>query len=209
MKLAGRAALVGWILAGTTIAHADNPDIVSAARRQVGVTTQYDPTYRALAYPGGDPPRDRGVCTDVVVRALRVARGLDLQKLVHDDLAKHWSAYPHPRGWQQAKPDPNIDHRRVPNLMKYFERAGFGRSPSPDADAYLPGDVVAWDLGGGILHIGVVSDRRADGVPLVIHNIGAGTREEGILFRYRVIGQYRLPQTNATAGHDPGPVAVH
>jgi uncharacterized protein YijF (DUF1287 family) len=188
-------------------ARADNPDLVRAAREQVGVTVIYDPAYRKLSYPGGDFPAERGVCTDVVVRALRAARGIDLQKRVHDDLAANWDSYPHP--WRSSKPDPNIDHRRVPNLMKYFERAGFGRNPSRDAATYLPGDVVAWDLGRGILHIGVVSDRKAGSVPLVIHNIGAGAREEDILFRFTIIGHYRLPPTNATTGSAPAPVASH
>ena len=177
---------------------ARNQDIVAAAQAQVGVTLRYDPSYRKLKYPGGDVPMERGVCTDVVVRALRVARGMDLQKLLHEDLAAHWDAYPHQRRWNLDKPDSNIDHRRVPNLMTYIQRAGYGRKPSRDPATYLPGDIVAWDLGRGILHIGIVSSlATADGVPLVVHNIGAGAREEDILFRYTIIGQYRLPATRA------------
>jgi uncharacterized protein YijF (DUF1287 family) len=175
-------------------APASNPDIVQAARAQVGVTLRYDPSYQRLKYPGGDVPIERGVCTDVVVRALRGARGVDLQKRVHEDLKANWAAYPHRRRWGLDKPDANIDHRRVPNLMTYFQRAGHGLAPSPRAESYLPGDIVAWDLGRGVLHIGIVSDRRAvTGVPLVVHNIGAGTREEDILFRFTIIGHYRLP----------------
>jgi uncharacterized protein YijF (DUF1287 family) len=100
-------------------------------------------------------------------------------------------ANPHPR-WRLSRPDPNIDHRRVPNLMTWFKRAGYSRPLTRAPADYLPGDVVAWDLGRGILHIGIVSDLKSDGVPLVIHNIGAGTREEDILFRYTIIGHYRL-----------------
>ena len=104
-----------------------NADIVAAARAQVGVTTHYDPAYRKLAYPGGDVPPERGVCTDVIVRALRSSRALDLQRRVHEDLAANWDAYPHPSRWRLSKPDANIDHRRVPNLMTWFKRAGYSR----------------------------------------------------------------------------------
>jgi uncharacterized protein YijF (DUF1287 family) len=185
-----------WMLAalccaGTAIA--DNRDLVRAARQQVGVTVQYDGAYQELAYPGGDVPLERGVCTDVVVRALRSARSIDLQKLVHEDMAAHFKAYPSQRRWGSDQPDANIDHRRVPNLMTWFQRAGYARPVSQRPADYLPGDLVTWNLGGNILHIGIVSDRKAvSGVPLVIHNIGAGTQEEDILFRFAIIGHYRL-----------------
>lgn len=193
--------MIVW-LCPTVAAWAGNADIVSAAQAQIGVTTRYDPAYRRLAYPGGDVPMDRGVCTDVVVRALRMARSMDLQKLVHEDLVANWDAYPQQKRWRLDQPDANIDHRRVPNLMTYFQRAGYGRTPTRDPTKYLPGDVVAWDLGRGILHIGIVSDRRtAAGTPLVIHNIGSGTREEDILFQFTPIGHYRLP-TSGTLGTD-------
>jgi uncharacterized protein len=185
------------LLAST--AFAGNEDIVAAARRQVGVTVRYDPAYRRLQYPGGDVPADRGVCTDVIVRALRTARGIDLQRRVHEDVAAHWDSYPHQRRWNLAKPDSNIDHRRVPNLMTFFKRSGYARRPTSAAADYLPGDIVAWDLGRGILHIGIVSDRQSVGTPLVVHNIGAGAREEDILFRYTIIGHYRLPMLRAGA----------
>lgn len=183
------------------VAGASNLDLVLAARQQVGVTVIYDGSYRKLKYPGGDVPMERGVCTDVIVRALRVARSADLQKLVHEDMRAHFDAYPNQRRWGLSKPDPNIDHRRVPNLMKYFERAGYGQPLSREPAGYLPGDLVAWNLGGAITHIGVISDRKAaNGVPLVIHNIGAGAREEDILFRYAIIGHYRLPPPVSVAG---------
>ena len=185
------AVPLGLLIAGESFA--GNADLVSAARKQLGVTVIYDGSYRVLGYPGGDVPIDRGVCTDVVVRALRTARGADLQKLVHDDMSANFKKYPNQRRWGLSRPDPNIDHRRVPNLMTYFERAGYAVPMGTDPDAYLPGDLVAWNLGGGILHIGIISDRRSvTGTPLVIHNIGAGAREEDILFRYAIIGHYRL-----------------
>jgi uncharacterized protein YijF (DUF1287 family) len=199
LAVAGLAILGLGTMASAGI-HAGNADIVAAARVQVGVTVLYDPAYRSLKYPGGDVPADRGVCTDVIVRALRTARAIDLQKQVHEDSKANWNSYPHQRRWGQTKPDRNIDHRRVPNLMTFFDRAGYAAPVTHAAADYLPGDVVAWDLGGGILHIGVVTDSlSAAGTPRVVHNIGAGTREEDILFRYAVIGHYRLPAASAGA----------
>src|SRR5262245_23952721 len=151
--------------------------LARAAVRQVGVTTLYDPSYVRLAYPGGDVPLDRGVCADVVVRAFR-AIGVDLQVEVHRDMQRNFSAYP--RNWGLTSPDRNIDHRRVPNLMRYFERRG--KQLSLDG-AYEPGDVVAWRLPNGLHHIGVVAgDRVPDAARhYVVHNIGAGTRREDVL----------------------------
>jgi uncharacterized protein YijF (DUF1287 family) len=175
------------------VARADATDVVLAARQQVGVTVHYDPAYRTLAYPNGDLPPERGVCTDVVIRALRAARRIDLQAAVHEDIRAHAAAYPL-RRWRASRPDASIDHRRVPNLMVYFARQGYARPAGAAAADYLPGDIVAWDLGRGILHVGIVTDRKAvTGAPLVVHNIGAGAREEDILFRFAVIGHYRLP----------------
>jgi uncharacterized protein len=189
-----RTSVVLLSLLFATAAAAGNADIAIAAQAQINVTVRYDPAYRKLAYPDGDVPKERGVCTDVVVRALRVARAMDLQKLVHEDIKANWDAYPHQQRWRLDRPDPNIDHRRVPNLMTYLRRAGYGRTPTRDPAQYLPGDIVAWDLGRGILHIGIISDlENVKDIPLVIHNIGAGAREEDILFRYAIIGHYRLP----------------
>lgn len=171
---------------------AASPPLVDAARAQVGVTTRYDPAYQVLAYPGGDVPLDRGVCTDVVVRALR-SQGLDLQARVHEDMRGNFSAYP--SIWGLSRPDRNIDHRRVPNLMRWFERQRWQQPVSTAAADYAAGDIVAWKLNGnGLLHVGIVSDRRlADGTPLVLHNIARGTREENLLFQHTIIGHYRMP----------------
>lgn len=171
---------------------AASPPLVAAARAQIGVTTRYDPAYRVLAYPGGDVPADRGVCTDVVVRALR-SQGLDLQARVHEDMRDDFSAYP--AIWGLSRPDRNIDHRRVPNLMRWFERQGWQQPITAAATDYAAGDIVAWKLNGnGLLHVGIVSDRRlADGTPLVLHNIARGTREENLLFLHAIIGHYRMP----------------
>jgi uncharacterized protein len=186
------------LLALSPVVRADNLDIVAAARGQVGVTVLYDGSYRALRYPNGDVPADRGVCTDVIVRALRTARSLDLQRAIHEDMVAHGADYSHRGRWRNARPDASIDHRRVPNQMTYFARHGWARAAGSAPAAYLPGDIVAWDLGGGVLHVGIVTDRKAPtGVPLVVHNIGAGAREDDILFRFAIIGHYRAPGTMA------------
>lgn len=164
--------------------------VVAAALEQLDQTLYYDPSYRRLAYPGGDVPLDRGVCTDVIIRAFRRA-GVDLQVLVHDDMKAAFSAYP--RQWGLPRPDPNIDHRRVPNLMRFFERTNKALPPSRDPSAYQPGDVVAWRLPGGRLHVGLVSNTRTTDTRrlLLVHNIGQGAKLEDILFAYEIIGHYR------------------
>ncbi|GAB3349296.1 DUF1287 domain-containing protein [Lysobacter tyrosinilyticus] len=167
------------------------PALVTAARRQIGVTVRYDPAYVRLPYPGGDVAADRGVCTDVVIRAFRT-QGLDLQQRVHEDMRAHFGAYP--KQWGLHAPDANIDHRRVPNLQRWFERQRWNLEISARAEAYQPGDLVTWDLGGNVPHIGIVSERRSIfGPPLIIHNIGRGAREDNILFGYRITGHYRPP----------------
>jgi len=168
------------------------PTLVAAARRQIGVTVRYDPAYVRLAYPGGDVAADRGVCTDVVIRAFRT-QGLDLQQRVHEDMRAHFGVYP--KQWGLRAPDANIDHRRVPNLQRWFERQRWNMDISDRTDAYAPGDLVTWDLEGNVPHIGIVSERRSVfGPPLIIHNIGSGTREDNILFDYRITGHYRPPR---------------
>jgi uncharacterized protein len=165
--------------------------LTDAARQQIGTTVSYNGSYVRISYPGGDIPLDRGVCTDVLIRAYRKC-GSDLQVLVHEDMMKSWTAYP--KLWGLSKPDSNIDHRRVPNLSMFFSRHGKVLNTNTDRKLYLPGDIVTWRLPSGVPHIGIVSDRRtAVGVPLVIHNIGAGTQEEDILFLYSVTGHYRFP----------------
>lgn len=171
--------------------------LVAAAAAQVGVTTIYDPAYVRLAFPGGDVPRERGVCTDVVVRAYRDAFGIDLQALVNADMRADFDKYP--TRWQLKTPDPSIDHRRVPNLRAFFSRQGAERpAPANNAD-WQPGDLVTQELVSpqvskpGLPHIGIISDRmNSSGAhPLVIHNIGSGTRFEDILASFRITGRYR------------------
>jgi uncharacterized protein YijF (DUF1287 family) len=159
--------------------------IADAAQSQVGVTRTYDPSYVRLTYPGGDVPPERGVCADVVVRAFRKV-GVDLQVAVHEDMTRNFRSYP--QLWNLRGPDRNIDHRRVPNLMKFFERRG--KKLALEAP-YEPGDVVAWRLPGGLYHIGVVSSKKQGADYQVVHNIGYGTQNEDVLRRFTIIGHYR------------------
>jgi len=153
----------------------------------------YDPSYFSIDYPNGDVPADRGVCTDVVIRAYRKL-GIDLQKEVHEDMLSNFNQYPN--HWGLRKTDSNIDHRRVPNLMKFFSRKGTVKPVTALAADYLPGDIVAWNLGGGITHIGIVVDRKSpdDERYLIVHNIGNGQELADCLFTYKIIGHYRYGQ---------------
>jgi len=154
-------------------------------------TVRYDPAYVRIPYPNGDVPADTGVCTDEVIRAYR-ALGVDLQKEVHEDLIANFAAYPNQRRWQLAPPDTNIDHRRVPNLMVFFSRKGESLPITARAEDYSPGDLVTWDLGGNVPHIGIVVDRRAiSGRYMLVHNIGRGPQLEDVLFNWRITGHYR------------------
>jgi len=169
-----------------------NPDALRLSEAAIGLTKQhviYDPSYFRLAYPNGDVPADRGVCTDVVIRAYRKL-GIDLQVRVHEDMRVNFNLYP--ARWSLTKPDQNIDHRRVPNLMVFFGRFGTVKSTSVIPENYVPGDIVCWDLGRGITHIGVVVNRKSlDGKRyLIVHNIGAGQVMEDRLFEWKVIGHY-------------------
>jgi uncharacterized protein YijF (DUF1287 family) len=167
--------------------------LVDAARKQIGVTTLYDPSYRRIAYPGGDVAADRGVCTDVVIRAYRTAFGLDLQKRVHEDMVADFSAYP--REWGMKAPDANIDHRRVPNLASYFRRKGAALPVSETAGDYKAGDLVTQMLPGNLAHIVIVSSsvsQAVPGRPMVIQNIGQGAREDDTLFDFPRTGHYRF-----------------
>jgi len=150
----------------------------------------YDPAYFPIDYPNGDIPSDKGVCSDVIIRAYRLI-GIDLQKDVHEDMKTHFDKYP--KIWGLEKPDKNIDHRRVPNLMTLFERNGTVKQITDKPEDYLPGDIVCWDLGGGITHIGIVVHIKSDdGLRnLIVHNIGAGQVVEDCLFDFKIIGHYR------------------
>ena len=150
----------------------------------------YDPSYFSIKYPNGDVPNEKGVCTDVVIRTYR-KMGIDLQKEVHEDMKRNFSLYP--KLWGLTKTDTNIDHRRVPNLMKFFDRHNAKQVITNNPEDYLPGDIVCWNLGGAITHIGIVvspksSDKQRH---LIVHNIGSGQVVEDFLFAFEIIGHYR------------------
>ncbi|WP_343488084.1 DUF1287 domain-containing protein [Allomuricauda sp. d1] len=150
----------------------------------------YDPSYISIDYPNGDVPSDKGVCTDVIIRAYR-KMGVDLQKEVHEDMKAHFDEYP--KIWGLQSTDKNIDHRRVPNLMLFFKRKGAEKLISDDAKDYLPGDIVSWRLPNGMTHIGIVVDKKSFDSKrnLIVHNIGAGQVLQDCLFDYKIIGHYR------------------
>ena len=151
----------------------------------------YDGAYYSIPYPNGDVPDGIGVCTDVIIRTFRSV-GLDLQKEVHEDMEANFELYPQRLG--HNKPDSNIDHRRVPNLMTYFKRQGAEIPITNKGEDYLPGDIVSWSLGGGLTHIGVVVNKKSNDNKrfMIVHNIGGGQVLEDCLFNYTITGHYRF-----------------
>ena len=166
--------------------------LVAAAIERTHHAVRYEPAYVRIPYPGGDVPADTGVCTDEVIRSYR-ATGIDLQKEVHEDMEQNFSAYPHKWRWLSSRTDTNIDHRRVPNLMTFFNRKGETLAITQRAEDYLPGDIVTWDLGGNVPHIGIVVDQKSAGSGryMIVHNIGQGPKMEDVLFRWKITGHYR------------------
>ncbi|HXY25018.1 MAG TPA: DUF1287 domain-containing protein [Candidatus Acidoferrum sp.] len=196
------SACVLMVLATLGLAQTPPPDanarqeflkkLVAAAVERTHHTVRYDPAYVGIPYPNGDVPADTGVCTDEVIRSYR-AVGVDLQKEVHEDMAKNFSEYPRDKKWSARRADANIDHRRVPNLMVFFSRKGESLAISERGEDYLPGEIVTWDLGGDVPHIGIVVDQKSEmtGHYLVVHNIGQGPKMEGVLFQWKITGHYR------------------
>jgi uncharacterized protein len=166
--------------------------LVTAAIERTHHRVRYDSAYVRIPYPGGDVPADTGVCTDEVIRAYRAA-GIDLQKEVHEDMEQHFSVYPPGSRRMSSHTDTNIDHRRVPNLMAFFGRKGETLAITRRAEDYSPGDIVTWDLGGGVPHIGLVVDQKSAAGErfLVVHNIGQGPKMEDVLFQWKITGHYR------------------
>lgn len=158
---------------------------------------KYDPSYYKIAYPNGDVPSDRGVCTDVVIRAYRKL-DIDLQKEIHEEMKANFSKYPNEKRWGLKTTDKNIDHRRVPNQQVFFTRKGQSLKVSDKAKNYKTGDLVTWDLGGGITHIGIVVNRKSrDGKRrLIVHNVGAGQVLQDCLFTWKITGHYRYNGSN-------------
>ncbi|MEQ9507327.1 MAG: DUF1287 domain-containing protein [Hyphomonas sp.] len=165
--------------------------LVRAARKQIGVTTGYNPAYVTLDYPGGDVPRETGVCTDVVIRAYRDAFDVDLQVLVHDDMTTAFSSYP--KTWGLTRADKNIDHRRVPNLERYFQRQGYERAAPAAPEDWQEGDLLTMRLGGRLPHIAIFSGHDAvTGAAMYIHNIGGGAREDELYADYDTPRRFRF-----------------
>lgn len=169
---------------------AEHPDLSACALELTKQNVAYDPAYFPIDYPNGDIPADKGVCTDVIIRAYRKI-GIDLQKEVHEDMSANFSTYPNI--WGLTTTDKNTDHRRVPNLMTFFKRKGAEKPISDKAEDYIPGDIVCWNLGGAVTHIGIVVDKKSDDGKrnLIVHNIGAGQVLEDCLFDFKIIGHYR------------------
>ena len=182
--LIGGALSASQVVSQESAAPSSASKIVEAALFRATQKVRYDPEYVVIDYPGGDVPADTGVCTDVVIRTYRAALGVDLQKLVHEDMKQNFSSYP--KNWGLRRPDKNIDHRRVPNLQRFFKRRGAELSLSEESK-FLPGDLVAWDLNGkGLWHIGVVVGNNE-----FVHNIGGGPVRERAIREWKVIGHYR------------------
>jgi uncharacterized protein len=165
-------------------------EIIENAKWQVTITTGYDPAYTTISYPMGDVPINTGVCSDVIIRAFRNV-SIDFQKLIHEDMASHFSLYP--QKWGLKSTDSNIDHRRVPNIQKYLERHKKQVPISKNGKDYLPGDIVTWKLPGNLDHIGLVSDVKVENRERygIIHNIGNGAKLEDLLFSFPITGHYR------------------
>jgi uncharacterized protein len=164
----------------------------AAAIERTHHAVRYDPAYVRIPYPGGDVASDTGVCTDEVIRSYR-SLGIDLQKEVHEDMSQHFELYPGKWHWQPGRTDPNIDHRRVPNLIIFFGHKGESLPLSTHPEDYAPGDLVSWDLGAGVPHIGIVVDRKSplSGRFMIVHNIGQGPRIEDVLFSWKITGHFR------------------
>ena len=199
MALAALAAMLAEALGmaqantGESSAHREFlKRLVAAAIERTHHAVRYDPAYVKIPYPGGDVPAGTGICADEVIRPYR-AVGVDLQKEVHEDMKQSFSAYPRQLRWLSWRPDANIDHRRVPNLMVFFSRKGETLGITNRADNYTPGDLVTWDLGGDVPHIGIVVDQKsgASGRYMIVHNIGQGPRMEDVLFNWKITGHYR------------------
>lgn len=182
-----------FFLIGTHIQAQSFQDSLALAAEELTLQrVVYDPSYYSIDYPNGDIPTGRGVCTDVVIRAFR-KMNIDLQKEVHEDMKANFEQYP--SIWGLSRPDKNIDHRRVPNLMVFFSRFGEELNISQNAQDYLSGDIVCWNLGGSTTHIGMVSSKmnKDKSKYLIVHNIGSGQVFEDVLFSFRIIGHYRYP----------------
>jgi len=183
-----------FIYPNTKIESSDQVDpfllkLAKSGEARIKVNVVYDPAYYKIPYPNGDVPSDKGVCTDVIIRSYRTLN-IDLQERVHEDMKDSFWSYP--KMWRLLKPDTNIDHRRVPNLMTFFKRHGKVLPKSPKSSDYKPGDIITWNLGGGTMHIGLVSSIKSHDKKnfMIVHNIGSGPKLENVLFKWGIIGHF-------------------
>jgi uncharacterized protein YijF (DUF1287 family) len=179
------------VLNTKTIATTFEEKLSKAAISIIDPTITYDPSYIPIKYPNGDIPKNKGVCTDVVIRSYRKL-GIDLQKEVHEDMKANFSKYPNLKKWGLTKTDTNIDHRRVPNLEIFFERNGIKLSTTKNANDYKTGEIVTWMINGKLPHIGIITNKKSkDGKRnLIVHNVGGGQVLEDCLFEYEITGHY-------------------
>ena len=189
MKKAFLIFFIFFIEIGSSQTTTEKLTLYKAALELTKDNVVYDGSYFSINYPNGDVPKDKGVCTDVIIRAYRKL-GVDLQKEVHEDMNANFSKYPNI--WGLKTTDKNIDHRRVPNLMTYFKRKGASKPITKNTKDYKPGDVVAWRLANGLTHIGIVVNKKSRNGKryLIVHNIGAGQVLEDCLFDFKIIGHY-------------------
>ena len=188
------------LFTSSSLAESFQTKLSKAAIERTHHQVTYDGSYHSINYPGGDVPSNIGVCTDVIIRSYR-ALGIDLQKLVHEDMKEHFELYPSKRIWDLTSTDRNIDHRRVPNLQVFFSRFGESLPISDVKKNYKVGDIVSWMLPGNLPHIGIVVDKKFtdDGNPLIVHNVGRGPKMEDVLFTYTITGHYRFsPALNSS-----------
>ena len=175
-----------------TIAKTFPEKLSEAAISIIDPSIDYDPAYFSIKYPNGDVPKNKGVCTDVIIRAYRKLN-IDLQKEVHEDMIAHFSEYPNLQKWGMTKTDTNIDHRRVPNLEIFFERNGEKLPVTNNPKDYKTGEIVTWMINDKLPHIGIVTNQKSrDGKRnLIVHNVGGGQVLDDCLFDYKIVGHYR------------------
>ena len=180
-----------------TIARSFPEKLSQAAISIIDPSIDYDPAYFSIKYPNGDVPKNKGVCTDVIIRAYRKLN-IDLQKEVHEDMIEHFSEYPNLQKWGMTKTDTNIDHRRVPNLEIFFERNGEKLPVTNNPKDYKTGEIVTWMINDKLPHIGIVTNQKSrDGKRnLIVHNVGGGQVLDDCLFDYKIVGHYRYWKDN-------------
>jgi len=185
-------SLTATFLIQPTYAASYSERLVNAAIERTFHKVKYDGSYRRIGFPYGDVPQNIGVCTDVIIRSYRKL-GIDLQQRVNDDMNKRFFEYPSFSKWGMSRPDPNIDHRRVPNLRAFFAKNAVNLPLSNNANDYRPGDIVTWDITPSLPHIGIVTNliSQDNKRPIIAHNIGKGPQLEDVLFKLKITGHYR------------------